>query len=826
MSNLLHPKYHRRNHHTYGNSVNPDAGHDPIASPDSPFLGDFVLAGGLSASAPLSGYAGSFSSQYTALIVKSPELGLLSLGDVSVVGDLKVSGTVFATTIGQLLTSDPPITYSAGKGIDFINLSETSRRIDLNIDNETLILDPYTSRLEVNVGRLSAITVQKANSSIDYSFSNGLYATRTGIVGNTFYYSVSANVDDNTIKINGGKLQAKQYSFLNGLSSQVIDNYTVGVYPVVDNNSIKIVDGKIVGGYSFGDGLSVSNGVVTPKLDSSSLCLNSSKEVSVKYNFNNCGLSVTGGNLVGVKVDNTSVRLNPSTGEIGTYNSVCLNAPGINQIMTGGLTVKGTLSAGSGITFADGTVLTTAGETKAYVTQLATQTTDYYSIVVATSDKRLIGVGQNDHFSVNYADAWPPLTLKFKDNYTLRRSVSIVKTMHSRFHTMALLSDGTLWISGYNAWQQQGIDKSSNSNTGYREFALNKVIFMDGALIKDFVMACDNDDGVGHFAAISFDNKAYTWGYNRGGALGHGNASVVTTPTEPGGSGFTNSVKDIKVYVYDGYGYTQILHTNGSVWAAGYNDYGQLGIGASGGTRDTLVRCLSAANAPIGNITKLLNNNTWNFQTMFLLDVAGQVWASGLNNNGQLGKGTTDGNVHSYYEKVGSLTGVKEFATSGSSTYSSYCAITNNGEVYTWGYNGYGQCGQGTTTTVTTPTRVYKNPTESVKVPIVGSKVYGHSGYSSGGLFAIIDIDSYLWNAGYYAFGQTDVDAAVVSIFQEIPLANVKQVQTLNNTADNIGLVILDKSNRVFVCNWAASSYISGSPYTARMPREITNSLV
>ena len=121
---------------------------------------------------------------------------------------------------------------------------------------------------------------------------------------------------------------------------------------------------------------------------------------------------------------------------------------------------------------------------------------------------------------------------------------------------------------------------------------------------------------------------------------------------------------------------------------------------------------------------------------------------------------------------------------------------------------------------------MYKNPSESTKVPIVGSKVYGHSGYSNGGLFAIIDTDSYVWNAGYYAFGQTSTDTSVVSVFTEIPLANIKQVQTLNNTADNIGLVLLDKYNRVFVCNWASSYYITGSPYTARLPREITNSLV
>ena len=57
MSNRFHSKWHRRNHHTYGNGSNPDAGHDPIASQQQPFLGEFVLSGSLSATAPLSAYA-------------------------------------------------------------------------------------------------------------------------------------------------------------------------------------------------------------------------------------------------------------------------------------------------------------------------------------------------------------------------------------------------------------------------------------------------------------------------------------------------------------------------------------------------------------------------------------------------------------------------------------------------------------------------------------------------------------------------------------------------------------------------------------------------
>jgi hypothetical protein len=60
MSNRFHSKYHRSNHHTDtnlnlsltnpdGSPRNPDSGHDPIASPDHPFLGRFSLKGGLSA---------------------------------------------------------------------------------------------------------------------------------------------------------------------------------------------------------------------------------------------------------------------------------------------------------------------------------------------------------------------------------------------------------------------------------------------------------------------------------------------------------------------------------------------------------------------------------------------------------------------------------------------------------------------------------------------------------------------------------------------------------------------------------------------------------
>jgi len=76
MSNRFHSKYHRKNHHTYGNATNPDASHDPIASPDQPFLGDFSLQGALCAVAPASAYAGYFYSSKTGVRTIGGEIGL------------------------------------------------------------------------------------------------------------------------------------------------------------------------------------------------------------------------------------------------------------------------------------------------------------------------------------------------------------------------------------------------------------------------------------------------------------------------------------------------------------------------------------------------------------------------------------------------------------------------------------------------------------------------------------------------------------------------------------------------------------------------------
>lgn len=86
MSSRFHNKFHRHNHHTTPSSDPryPDSAHDPIASPEAPFQGDFILQGSLSASNTLSAANIAFlgtaaSSTFTSPVTASGDFLLINV---------------------------------------------------------------------------------------------------------------------------------------------------------------------------------------------------------------------------------------------------------------------------------------------------------------------------------------------------------------------------------------------------------------------------------------------------------------------------------------------------------------------------------------------------------------------------------------------------------------------------------------------------------------------------------------------------------------------------------------------------------------------------
>jgi alpha-tubulin suppressor-like RCC1 family protein len=114
-------------------------------------------------------------------------------------------------------------------------------------------------------------------------------------------------------------------------------------------------------------------------------------------------------------------------------------------------------------------------------------------------------------------------------------------------------------------------------------------------------------------------------------------------------------------------------------------------------------------NGPNADDRNNLNNGTkWSsvtegvFHTL-AVKIDGTLWAWGFNGYAQLGDGTT--NSKHTPTKIGNDTDWESIAAGGYHTFAFKTVDTlDNGTLWTWGYNLYGQLGYGTTTDRHTPT--------------------------------------------------------------------------------------------------------------------------
>ncbi len=129
---------------------------------------------------------------------------------------------------------------------------------------------------------------------------------------------------------------------------------------------------------------------------------------------------------------------------------------------------------------------------------------------------------------------------------------------------------------------------------------------------------------------IKTDGSLWATGQNNIGQLGTGNTIDISSFTkvyEPTG-GITC------VSVSCGSNFTQMLLSDGSLWATGDNQYGKLGTGNT-----TSVSSFTKVYTPTGGVTCVAVSCGFYFTLMLLSD--GSLWATGQNGNGQLGTGDT-----------------------------------------------------------------------------------------------------------------------------------------------------------------------------------------
>ncbi|HEY6277378.1 MAG TPA: hypothetical protein VIX86_13720 [Streptosporangiaceae bacterium] len=207
--------------------------------------------------------------------------------------------------------------------------------------------------------------------------------------------------------------------------------------------------------------------------------------------------------------------------------------------------------------------------------------------------------------------------------------------------------------------------------------------------------------------ALLTDGSVYAWGLGNKGQLGDG--TTTSSVSAPVRVHFPARVKiaslPIDVMPYD----TGLaVDTAGHAWGWGDNSGGELCLGNSR-EHTTPVKL------PFSHVTTLAGA----FEHA-LYDAGGQVWACGLNGVGELGDGSTK--ASSVPVKVKGL-GPSAHVTSLVAAFANSGALLADGKYLDWGYNGQGQLGIGTLkkpadtpVAVTLPSRV-KQVTQGGSAP-------------------------------------------------------------------------------------------------------------
>lgn len=186
-----------------------------------------------------------------------------------------------------------------------------------------------------------------------------------------------------------------------------------------------------------------------------------------------------------------------------------------------------------------------------------------------------------------------------------------------------------------------------------------------------------------HTVALQSDGTLWAWGFNYYGQLGDTTTFNHYTPAHIG-------TDNNWVSVAAGDLHTVALKSDGTLWAWGYNGAGQLGDGTTV-DKHTPVR--------IGTANDWMSVAAGGWQT-FALKSNGTLWAWGSNSHGQLGNGTTT-DEHAPV-RIGKLNDWVSVAGGTAHT----VAIKSDGTLWAWGYNSNGQLGDSTTTERPLPVQV------------------------------------------------------------------------------------------------------------------------
>ncbi|MDR0591100.1 MAG: IPT/TIG domain-containing protein [Candidatus Nomurabacteria bacterium] len=286
---------------------------------------------------------------------------------------------------------------------------------------------------------------------------------------------------------------------------------------------------------------------------------------------------------------------------------------------------------------------------------------------------------------------------------------TVTQIAAGREFALVLTSDGKVFSWGRNYYGQAGNGSNGGNNTSPVATDMSgSSSCLNGKTVKQIAV------GGWHSLALTTDGVLCSWGYNNDGQLGDGTTSNRSRPVAVNVT--TSALADKTIAKISGGSYhTMVLDNSGAVYGFGYNNRGQLGDGTTT-NRSTAVAVSTAGVLDGKTITDISAGGIDG--TSLALGSDGKVYAWGYNNYGQLGIGSTSTQTTPVaVSMAGVLSG--KTVTQIEMGYYHAAVLTNDGQVYSWGRRNYGQLGDDSTSgTATSPVATDKTYFDHVPLPL------------------------------------------------------------------------------------------------------------
>ena len=366
----------------------------------------------------------------------------------------------------------------------------------------------------------------------------------------------------------------------------------------------------------------------------------------------------------------------------------------------------------------------------------------------------------------------------------------IVQTANSNGYSLALSADGTVYTWGRNEYGQLGNGVTA-TNSPVPVAVKTAGTPMEGKTIVQISAK------VWYALALASDGTVYSWGFNSWGQLGNGTSGTANNASAPVAVKTAGTPMEGKTIVQVAAGATHslALATDGTIYAWGKNEYGQLGNDST--TNSPVPVAVKTAGTPMDGKTIIQIHAGYEHSLALASD--GTVYAWGRNNSGQLGKNdATDAHIPAAVQTLGTPMAGKVIVQLAAGN-SQSMALASDGTVYTWGWNQYGQLGNGTTTNSRIPVAVVTTGT-----PLAGKTISQIAAGNAHALAMTDDGTVYTW--GWNQYGQLGNNSTINSSLPVIvkttgtPLAGKMITQIASGGSPNS--LVLANDGTMYTWGW------------------------